>query len=455
MEAKPGIENKRDNNPDLVNQPNLRPSGKSRSPTAGRHTQTTPPNLRKLECYGDSHIPERFPMKNFVLPIALISLLLTACGGGPLDEKSMEGANLERILGEGQCDSNSKIDRYSASIGDVSKMSYIYPMGGLSTSHITPIDHIYIYYPENSQTSVAKGTYLVTSPADGKIARIEDFQKTNNYPYPDNRVTIEHSCNLYSVFIHIGELADGIRVGSKVSAGQTIADDSQSPGYDFSTFDQTVKLAFANPASYNQSESWKPYTANPFNYFPAAIRGQLETKSLRSSAPFDGKIDWDKEGTAQGNWFEKDSNGYRGKGDQTASYDNHGKVAHGYWDTHLAIAPDAVDNNSFVYSIGDWEGCPCQFLSEGNVDPKTITSSATQPTVLRMLEFGMKNPDGSLMMDARAPKKGYTLFEGKEVAGLLAIQVMADGTMQVEKIPGKTDPESFTGFSDKMIIYVR
>ena len=42
----------------------------------------------------------------------------------------------------------------------------------------------------------------------------------------------------------------------------------------------------------------------------------------------------------------KDTNGYRGKGDEKASYNNHGKVAHGYWDTHLAFAPDAVDPKS-------------------------------------------------------------------------------------------------------------
>ncbi len=208
--------------------------------------------------------------------------------GGSGDVSAGGISTLAQIVGSGQCDKSSTVSKYSTSIGDVSKMSYIYPLGGLLQSHITPVDHIYVFYPESAENhSVAVGSYLVTSPADGTIVGLEDFQKTNNYPYPDHRVVIEHSCNLYSVFIHVGELAPGIAVGAKIKVGDTIADDSYSPNYDFSTFDGTVNLQFINPTSYSQAESWKKYTANPFNYFPADIKAQLEAKSLRVSAPFD------------------------------------------------------------------------------------------------------------------------------------------------------------------------
>jgi hypothetical protein len=367
---------------------------------------------------------------------------------------SIAGSALAKAVGTGDCNKSSTVSKYSASIGNVSKMSHIYPMGGMLTTHITPIDHIYVYYPEMSNDhSVAAGSYLVTSPADGIISGIEDFQKTNNYPYPDHRVVVEHSCNLYSVFIHIGKLSSGIAVGSKVKAGDVIADDSYSPGYDFSTFDESVNLQFINPTSYSEAEIWKKYTANPFNYFPADIKAQLEAKSLRVSAPFDGKIDWDLKGTARGNWFVKDTNGYRGKGDQSASYSNQGKIARGYWDTHLAIAPDAVDDKTFIYSIGDWEGCPCQFMTTDNVDPKTITSSDTAPRVLQMVEFEGANPDGSAW-NSRKPQKGYTLKPGRNVVGLLVVQVMADGSMKVEKMPGVTKTAGVV-FTDKAVIYVR
>ena len=64
------------------------------------------------------------------------------------------------------------------------------------------------------------------------------------------------------------------------------------------------------------------------------------------------------------------------------------------------------------------------------------------------------NPDGS-KADQRSPKKGYTLRPSQTIQGLLVIQLLADGTMKVEKLPGVTDPKMFTGFSDKALIYVR
>lgn len=378
-------------------------------------------------------------------------------GGGSGDESSSGSASSTSplaMLGDGQCDISSTVSMYSESIGDVSKMAYIYPLGGMLTTHITPIDHIYIYYPQMSDDhSVAAGSYLVTSPAAGRVVNVEDFQKNNNYPYPDYRVVIEHSCSLYSVFIHIGELQGASKTWLEtrqpvaVKAGEVVADDSYSPGYDFSTFDGDLKLTgLLNLASYSQTEQWKPFTANPFNYFPANIKSQLEAKSLRVTAPFDGKMDWDLAGTAQGNWFVAGSNGYAGLGSKDASYDNHGKVAHGYWDTHLAVAPDAVDDTAFIYSIGDWEGCPCQFMSVGNVDPKTI-KAATTPTVISLVEF-----DGG---KGNNPSKGYKLTPSSSVVGLLALQVMTDGSMKVEKLPGVTSAEAFKGFSANAVTYVR
>jgi hypothetical protein len=332
------------------------------------------------------------------------------------------------------------------------------------TTHVTPIDHIYVYYPQGSENS-APGTFTLTAPADGSIVAVEDFRKTNDYPYPDYRVVIAHSCDLYSVFIHVGELqgaaaeaasaaaSSGSWRGSiPVSAGDVIADESQSPGFDFSTFATDVKTEMINPASYLTMESWKPYTANPFDYFPSEVSSTYEAKSVRASSPSGGTIFHDIDGTAQGVWFVKDSNGYRGMGDQKASYNNQGKVARGYWDTHLAFAPHHVDATSFIYSIGDWEGCPCQFMSLGNVDPSKIKSGA-QPTVVDLVEYEFITPDGS-RMDPNRPVKGYSLKPGSVIEGSIAFQVNADGTMTVEKRPGK-DALSFTGFSAGAQTYVR
>ena len=110
---------------------------------------------------------------------------------------------LKSILG-GECDPNGPAT-YSAGIGDATQWSHVVPLGAMVGTHVTPVDHIYIYYPKGTNNS-APGTFKVTSPADGTIVGIEDFQKSNGYPYPDYRIVIAHSCDLYSVFIHVGEL---------------------------------------------------------------------------------------------------------------------------------------------------------------------------------------------------------------------------------------------------------
>ena len=379
-------------------------------------------------------------------------------------------SGLQTVFGGGhECDPSGPTE-YTSPTGDVTKFAYIYPLGGMIGTHITPIDHIYVYYPGAMSTSSKPanpaGTYLVTAPADGRVISVEDFQVGNNYPYPDYRILIEHSCNLYSVFIHVGPLqgplepiiaemgSKGIWTGSiEVKSGEVIADESGQPGYDFSTFSDKHVVALANPDSYREAENWKPYTSNPFDFFSGDVRSQLEAKSLRVKEPLGGTIEWDLVGTARGSWFVKDSNGYRGLGSQGASFDNHGKVAHGYWDTHLALAPDAVDESAFIFSIGDWEGCPCQFMSFGNsVDPATIKKS-DQPTVIELVDFEQVNADGS-RMDPSRPTKGYRLRPGTGVVGVLALQVLDDNTMKVEKLPGKKASD-FTGFSDKAVIYVR
>jgi hypothetical protein len=377
----------------------------------------------------------------------------------------MEGGSalaLKSVFG-GECNSDGP-KSYSAGIGDAAQWSHIVPLGAMISTHVTPVDHIYVYYPQGTENSPL-GTFSITSPADGTIVSVEDFSKTNDYPYPDYRIVIAHSCDLYSVFIHVGELqgvaaeaasaaaASGSWSGSiAVKSGEVIADESQAPGFDFSTFATDAAVEMINPASYFEMESWKPYTANPFDYFPADVKSAYEEKSLRTADPIGGTIFYDLDGTAQGMWFVKDTNGYRGKGDQKASYNNHGKVARGYWDTHLAFAPDNVDPKSFIYSIGDWEGCPCQFLSVGNVAPSTINAGGA-PTVVDLVEYSYVTPDGS-PMDPNKPVKGYSLKPGTSIVGSVAFQVNSDGTMTVEKRPGK-DASSFTGFGADALTYVR
>jgi hypothetical protein len=70
-----------------------------------------------------------------------------------------------------------------------------------------------------------------------------------------------------------------------------------------------------------------------------------------------------------------------------------------------------------------------------------------------MVEFEYVNPDGSAWNPTK-PQKGYTLKPESTVIGLLVVQVMADGTMKIEKMPGVTKIAG-VAFTDKAVTYVR
>jgi len=78
---------------------------------------------------------------------------------------------LRAIFGN-DCDANGP-STYSTGIGDAEKWSHIVPLGAMVSTHVTPVDHIYVYYPFGSKNN-PKGTFTVTSPADGVIVSVED-----------------------------------------------------------------------------------------------------------------------------------------------------------------------------------------------------------------------------------------------------------------------------------------
>ena len=412
-------------------------------------------------------------MKRPVVLIIIVTLISTSSisltyGRGNSGPSMAAPKSISDVWGKDKCSGTST--KITHGIIDPEKVSYFVPMGAMLSSHITPIDHIYAYFPGDAGQPISKpnGSYLVTSPAAGQIISVEDFAKTNQYPYPDYRVVISHSCNLYSVFIHVGKLTGAAasivsKIGSRgdwsgkvsVKGGAVFADDSKNPNFDYSIFDGTKKLkGFVNLKSYAQAEQWKPWTADILNYLPQSIKSTYEEKFLSTTAPIGGKIDWDISKSAQGNWFLENTNGYRGVAKLGASYNNHGKVARGTWDTHLAIAPDAIDRNTTIFSIGDWEGCPCQFVSKDpTITGLTITSSSGV-TVIELTEFEFYLPTGE-RVDRGRPIKGYKVVSSGPVVGLLALQVNADGTMKVEKLPGKTSSSEFTNFSSSAKVYTR
>ena len=77
---------------------------------------------------------------------------------------------------------------------------YILPMGIMSGSHVTPVDHLY-FHTSHKNT----GRYDVLAPADGYVVSVEKVGDSQDY-----RFIIEHTCTFYSIYIHVTELAPKI-----------------------------------------------------------------------------------------------------------------------------------------------------------------------------------------------------------------------------------------------------
>ncbi len=191
-------------------------------------------------------------------------------------------------------------------------------MGGLS-GHITPTDHLYI-----RATSTGPKSIPVQAIADGflvKIGRMPDREGL-----PDWRAIIEHSCSVFSWYIHLDVFSETIlqqitipsdgpwygriplKSGEPVGyVGEML---SYQQGFDVDTDDfdwavtdtSTVLPGFIIPDHY-RGEAWKIHSVDPFDYYDDPLKNALRKKSLRTAAPVGGKIDFDIDGRLVGNWF--------------------------------------------------------------------------------------------------------------------------------------------------------
>src|SRR3989344_2126144 len=181
----------------------------------------------------------------------------------------------------------------------------IVPMGQVSSFHITPTDHQYwhtIDYFGSEDDTNNLDRFNVYAPADGRIVEIE---KSKDY-----RLLIEHTCDFYTIFIHVDKLSDKIKsyVNFKDDTSyehewpQIPVEEGEIVGtigvgkLDFSVVDGSVMLkGFVNPETY-EGEPWKIHTVDTFDYYEEPLRSELLAKNLRKIEPFGGKIDYDVDG---------------------------------------------------------------------------------------------------------------------------------------------------------------
>ncbi|MEE8337012.1 MAG: hypothetical protein V3R95_03020 [Dehalococcoidia bacterium] len=332
---------------------------------------------------------------------------------------------------------------------DLDATEMIVPLGLMYGSHVTPVDHI--YFQNNAQPDIAIAVY---SPAAGTVVDIQRMSTTladdGGIAIDDFRLVIEHTCSLSSIFIHVDDLAPALaavapplgrsaRVSVAVQAGELIG--SYRGNVDYNLVDLDVTLpGLLVAASYSQ-EPWKVHAVPPFAYFTQAIQQQLNARSLRAVAPFDGRFDYDIDGRLVGNWFQQGTNGYAG-----ASRER-------YWAGHLAVAYDHFDPSHVVVSLGTFGGASVQFAVRGNTPDPAQVSVASGLVVYELVEY--EYWIGTQRWDRRSYATGIEARNNEaSVRGVVLFQLLDDRVLKVESFPGKTAAQ-VSGFTAAALLYER
>lgn len=334
------------------------------------------------------------------------------------------------------------------------KLGYIIPMGQMSDGHVTPTDHVYL---APAVQSVPDNTYDVYMPAKGTVVSVGAMpaqyigDKNQQTAPEDHRVVIAHNCRYYSIFIHIHQLSDALKqavgtlqpnenkmINLELNAGDKLGKIGGSP-FDWSLLDVTKRLTgFITPSLY-KGENWKVHVIDPLTVYTGTLRDELIAKSLRSSEPYGGKIDYDIRGALVGNWFREGTNGYEG-----AAMDR-------YWDGHLAVVPDHIDPTSTIVSIGNWEGKASQMAVKGKVDPAKVTK-ATGPVKYELIGLSYLANGQRYLPNYLA--KNITVSQDGTFKGTIMFEVGDNEHLKVETFPGKTAAE-VSGFTSAAKTYVR
>lgn len=332
---------------------------------------------------------------------------------------------------------------------DLEATELVVPLGLMSGSHVTPVDHI--YFQNYREPTLEIDVY---SPAAGTVKDIQHMSQTVSdgaaTAIDDYRLVIEHSCSITSIFIHVATLAPALaavapppgeyaRVDVPLQAGELIG--TYRANVDYNVVDADVTLPGLLVPEHYSAEPWKIHAAPPFQYFSDRIREELVSLSLRAEAPFDGRFDYDIDGRLVGTWFQQGTNGYAG-----ASRDR-------YWAGHLAVAYDYLDPSHVVISLGTFDGVSTQVAVRGNAPDPADVSVASGLVAYELVSYDYWVGDErwdrvSLASGLEARNRD------SDVRGVVLFQLLDDRTLKVETFPGKSASE-VAGFTIAALTYER
>jgi hypothetical protein len=295
----------------------------------------------------------------------------------------------------------------------------------------------------------------VYAPADGTITEIQRRERGDDSSgiKEEFRLVITYTCTFFSYYDLITVLDPAItekapdlaksnfaKVEILVKEGQVIGKIGKQT-LDFAVWDTEKPLkGFVNPASY-ESEPWKIYTANPFDYFTDDARKILIAKNLRTVEPIEGKIDYDIDGKLVGNWFREGTNGYEGA--------NKNK----YWEGHASFVYHYLDPTAVIVSIGDFNGESKQLAASGNKPDPAKVGVGSEAIKYELVDYELLKPGGG-PWDRKSLVKNIKVKSSSQAHGTILLQLIEKRKLKMEVFPGKTASE-VSGFTPKAKIYER
>ncbi|MDB4877946.1 MAG: hypothetical protein JWM41_4392 [Gemmatimonadetes bacterium] len=363
------------------------------------------------------------------LRVALLAagaLACGSCGGETTAPSGVPTNDLRQAFSHGTC-KGSGIVRYAASPMAIADVGQFIPLGVMTGGHVTPIDHQYLLPLD---LFAGRTRYNVVAPFTGNIVLIQPRVKaagdvgTAPVGSVDYRIVFEGSCTYWVYYDLVTQLEPSILAAGgsalaannsayvriPVTAGQLIGKVGGQT-LDLGTVNADITLPGLLVPEHYVAEPWKIHSMDALDYFDEPLRGQLNALNRRKALPRGGKIDFDVDGAAVGNWFLVGTNGYGGTGPGGGTY----------WTGHLSLAYGNIDPALVMISMAFPDGSSRQWVVEGNTpDPAAITVSSG------VVKYEVKNWSGdSVRTSVSLP-----------IAGVFAVQVLAGRQLRAEFFPG-------------------
>jgi hypothetical protein len=370
---------------------------------------------------------------------------------GEMTGSDSDAIKAGKILSGGKCEGEGPV-KLGALPMDKESFPFLEPYGLMIDSHVTPIDHMY-FEPADRQSAL--DAYNVYAPADGVITEIQR-RETGGYVTgveEEYRLVITYTCTFFSYYDLITVLDPSItdkaseveksgfaRVEIPVKKGQLIGKIGKQT-LDFAVWDTEKPLTGFVVSEHYESEAWKIYTVNPFDYFTDDVRKILIAKNLRTAKPIEGKIDYDIDGKLVGNWFREGTNGYEGA--------NQNK----YYEGHLSIVYNYLDPTAIMVSVGDFNGESKQFTVEGNKPDPAKVGKSTGLVKYGLVDFEYIMPNGQ-PWDRASLVKNLKVRNASQLHGTILFQLVEKRKLKVEIFPGKSASQ-VSGFTKNVRVYER